>query len=120
MSRTTALRGLIRQGDVLLVPVPAVPDIGEIDDEVTADRHVLAEGEATGHAHVVIGARLRLVEWRRPRRQWRPELRTYLVVADGDATLTHDEHLPLAVPQGSYEVRLQREYRAGRAERVLD
>ena len=43
-------RGLIRQGDLLLVPVAGLP---EGADRVRSGRLVLAEGEATGHAHVV-------------------------------------------------------------------
>ena len=116
-----ARRGLIRQGDVLLVPVPEIPShIGAVDNETTADRHVLAEGEATGHAHVVAGVGLRLVEWRRPVRWSRDERRTYLVVEAQEANLSHQEHLPLAVPEGLYEVRRQREYRAGGWQRVSD
>src|SRR5262245_5350624 len=97
MSEGAAARGgLIRQGDVLLLPVEGIPTgEGVIDDETTADRHVLAEGEATGHAHVVAGVELRLVEWRQGFRWGRADRRTYLVVAGKDATLTHDEHLPL-------------------------
>src|SRR4051812_37459016 len=111
---------LLRQGDVLLVLV------GEIPDEETAvasvretDRHVLAEGEATGHAHVVAGQGLRLAEWRRGRRWAAPEQRRYLVV-EREAALIHDEHLPLAVPAGVYEVRRQREYRPERSVWVAD
>ena len=76
----------------------------------TADRHLLAEGEATGHAHVVVGNELRLAEWVRPRRGTSAQRRTYLVV-EGEATLVHEEHLPLVVAEGVYEVRRQREYR---------
>jgi hypothetical protein len=110
--------GLIRQGDVLLVPVDGIPTDGTVRVERLADRHLLAEGEATGHAHVVEGPDLRMSEWSRPRRWWRPEQRVFLVVDSAvGATLVHEEHLPLAVPQGTYEVRRQREYRpAGWAE----
>ena len=78
--------------------------------DVEADRHLLAEGEATGHAHVVVGNELRLAEWSR-RHRWGPsEQRRYLIV-EGEATLVHEEHLPLVVAAGVYEVRRQREYR---------
>jgi hypothetical protein len=104
--------GLIRQGDVLLVPVEGIPEDG---DQYVADRHVLARGEASGHAHVAVGRALRLqiTGWRRPW-GWRgpAERSTFLVVEDDDvATLVHEEHLPITVPSGTYEVRRQREYR---------
>jgi len=112
--------GQLRQGDVLLVPVASVP--GEPASVVSArraERHVLAEGEATGHAHVVSGPGLGLVEWELPRRWMARERRRYLVV-EGEATLAHEEHLPLVVPAGVYEVRRQREYRPQRAVWVAD
>ena len=56
-------RGLIRQGDLLLVPIAGLP---EGADRVRSGRLVLAEGEATGHAHVVDDERASL--HRHPRR----------------------------------------------------
>ncbi len=47
---SAAPRGLIRQGDLLLVPIAELPERVEL---VRRGRLVLAEGEATGHAHVV-------------------------------------------------------------------
>ena len=107
----SARAGFLRQGDVLLVRVEEIPgEESVVVSEETADRHLLAEGEATGHAHVVVGNELRLAEWSR-RRRWGPsEQRRYLVV-EGEATLVHEEHLPLVVAAGVYEVRRQREYR---------
>jgi hypothetical protein len=113
--------GLIRQGDVLLVPVEGIPTDGTVRNERLADRLLLAEGEATGHAHVVEGTDLKLVEWNRPRRWWRPEHRVYLAIdAAVGATLIHEEHLQLAVPRGTYEVRRQREYRPSGWAEVAD
>ena len=57
MSGASSVPALLRQGDVLLVPVAGIPDLGVVDSERTASRHALAEGEATGHAHVVVGGR---------------------------------------------------------------
>jgi len=112
---------LLRQGDVLLVRVAEIPEVPTAVVSVReGDRHVLAEGEATRHAHVVAGPGLRLAEWRRTRR-WGapPEQRRFLVV-EGEATLSHQEHLPLTVPAGVYEVRRQREYRPERSVWVAD
>ena len=120
MSGASSVPALLRQGDVLLVPVAGIPDLGVVDSERTASRHALAEGAATGHAHVVVGGTLRLTQWRRSRRWAAPERRTFLVVDDVDATLVHEEHLPLVVARGTYEVRRQREYRSGGWARVSD
>jgi hypothetical protein len=103
---------LLRQGDVLLVPADAISSDDAELVWVTADRHVLAEGEATGHAHVVTGKRLRLGTWESVRRWGIREQGTVLVIDGGEAAkLEHEEHLPIEVPPGTYEVRRQREYR---------
>lgn len=118
-------RGLIRQGDVLLIPVDA--DVAGEAGQAPAVRHkvarvggklVLAEGEATGHAHVVAEAHARLEKQeygtRRAvwinRRAW-SDSRIVLVVEDRPAQLRHEEHDPLIIPEGAYEVRRQREFR---------
>jgi len=69
---------------------------------------VLAEGEATGHAHVVRGRHARLFAagpWTAASRRTR-----YLVVEGKPATLVHEEHDPISVAPGSYRVLRQREY----------
>jgi hypothetical protein len=109
--------GLVRQGDVLLVPVAAVPEDGS-KEEAVGTSQVLAEGEATGHAHVVKGSS-RLVEWQRPVRWSRPLRRRYLIVEER-AVLSHQEHLPIDLDPGVYEVRRQREYRTQRSVWVAD
>jgi hypothetical protein len=86
---------MVRQGDVLLVPVPSPQgateaDVGEI---------VLARGEKTGHAHVVRG---------RARTTTTGSAR-YLVVEES-ASLVHDEHDTIELAPGAYEVRRQREW----------
>ena len=106
-------RGAIRQGDVLLVPLSDDPDTrrGRVVSRATV---VLAHGEATGHAHRITDRRahLRIVKWTGQR----------LLVVHGDepVTLQHDEHDPLAVPPGVWEVRRQREYAPRRNRRVMD
>ena len=98
-------RGVVRQGDVLLVPVERIPWRRQHEVEPDSRGVVLAEGEATGHAHVVRGA-ARLV---RATRHWAHPGETYLVVS-GRAQLVHEEHDPLQLKRGTYEMRRQREY----------
>ena len=104
-SQSRPARGIIRQGDVLLVPVDGIP--WSRQREITPERRglVLAEGEATGHAHVVRG-RARLV---RATRHHQHPGETYLVVS-GPAVVVHDEHDRIDLARGTYEVRRQREY----------
>ena len=94
-----------RQGDVLLVATRLLDR--EYDEvERVGDRLVLARGEATGHAHAVESPQARLL---------RRALNLYLVV-DGPepAVLRHEEHAPIRVPPGAYEVRQQREFTVDR------
>jgi hypothetical protein len=102
--------GIIRQGDVLLVPVPALP-ARRHEQVVNGPRIVLAEGEATGHAHVVVG-RARLVRSTNAP-SWRGVGRTHLIV-EGPSSLVHDEHDAIGLLPGTYEVRRQREYQPAR------
>jgi len=94
-------RGLVRQGDLLLIPVGALPEQAR---ELRSGRLVLAEGEATGHAHVVDDERasLHVLGFGGTR---------YLrVIGDAPVLLVHEEHDPLSLPPAVYEVRRQREY----------
>ena len=89
----------VRQGDVLLVPIAelnlttrAIPRVG--------GRIVLAEGEATGHAHAIRSSAATLVA---------ADGERYLRVA-APVTLDHEEHAALQVAPGIYRVVIQREY----------
>ena len=82
-------RDPVVQGDVLLWPIKAVPEGAEVQP---GNRHVLAEGEVTGHAHVLEGAELAVLEAER------------IVTAAAGAALRHEDHGPIAVPPGAYRV----------------
>ncbi|HEY9819724.1 MAG TPA: hypothetical protein V6D35_02955 [Candidatus Sericytochromatia bacterium] len=84
----------IRQGDVILVPVPEIE--GQKLSHLT-----LAEGEVTGHKHRISDGQAELSE---------KDGTLYLRVFSDVATLTHEEHHALQIPQGSWLVRIQREY----------
>jgi hypothetical protein len=99
---TVVPRGLIRQGDLLLVPVAGLPERVQL---IGRGRLVLAEGEAAGHAHVVDDERASVY------RLGGPGAVTYLEVAGAQPVfLVHEEHDRLDVAPGVYEVRRQREY----------
>lgn len=106
----TATRGLLRQGDVLLVPVSSRPGTFK---EVPRDagRVVLAYGEVTGHAHAILDERARLFT------DLRDSDRRFLEITAGlgdlaalPAQLEHEEHATITVAPGHYEVRRQREH----------
>lgn len=97
------MNGLIRQGDVLIVPCPNLP----ADTAVVArenGRLILAHGEATGHAHAIVDEAAELVT-----ADQAADL--YLLVHGAESVpLVHDEHDTLLIPPGVYRVVRQREY----------
>lgn len=106
---------LIRQGDVILVPVNALP----VDTTIVPrenGRIILAHGEVTGHHHSIVDEHAVLVT-----SEQADELRMWLsVTADEPVQLEHQEHATLDVPPGAYEVRRQREYAPEEIRRVMD
>ena len=106
---------LIRQGDVLVIPVATIP---RNTKPVKRDqgRVVLAYGEATGHAHTISHPDVRLVS-----AEQAGELRMWMqVTAPEPVELEHDEHDTLLIPPGTYEVRRQREYSPEEIRTVAD
>lgn len=93
--------GIIRQGDVLLVPVEGVEPVSKGG---TGDV-VLALGESTGHAHRLLG---NVVEWSVG------DQRYVRVLGDEPGRLVHEDHdpIPAAVvaPEVTYRVIQQREW----------
>lgn len=97
------MRGLIRQGDVLIVPVDNIPTAARPVKRENG-RLVLAHGEATGHAHAIADEDAELVSTEQAN-----EL--YLLVHGLDpVSLVHDEHDTLTIAPGTYKVIRQREY----------
>lgn len=95
---------LIRQGDVLLIPVDTIPVSATKPVAREQGRLILAHGEVTGHAHAIVEETAELVT-----ADQAAEL--YLLVHGTDpVSLVHDEHDTLTIAPGQYEVRRQREY----------
>jgi hypothetical protein len=88
-----------RQGDVLLVRTRRLPKEAQAV-EPGPRGIVLAEGEATGHAHVLAPDHVR---------EWSVAEQRYITV-DRPAPLTHEEHGTVVVEPGTYEVIRQVEY----------
>ena len=87
---------LYRQGDIVLKGAAALPERLK-----PVPGLVLARGEATGHAHQVVG---NAALFRDPSSQ-----RLWLQVM-GLAAVVHDEHRAIPLALGVYEVIRQREY----------
>ena len=109
------VRGMFRQGDVLLRPI----DPSELPDGLVPAPPgrtrglVLATGEATGHAHVVTGPDV--TTWTLP-----DQAEVLFLIVRGHGRLSHEEHGPIGVPAGHYQVIRQREYVPGAWRPVAD
>jgi hypothetical protein len=86
-----------QQGDVILRPTNDVPKDATIKKD-----GVLAEGEATGHAHTLEDpSTATLYETK--------DKDLYLAVTGDSATIRHQEHGPITLPGGVYKIGKVRE-----------
>lgn len=86
--------GMLQQGDVVLVKVAKIG--GKKLNHLT-----LAQGEVTGHHHTITEGDAELYE---------QEGTLFLRVKSETATLTHQEHNTVTIPQGDYKINIVREY----------
>jgi hypothetical protein len=99
---------IYRQGDVLIRRISSLPT----QKAALRANGVLAYGEVTGHAHKVeqltraevleIGAGL------------------YMRVSEEGVRIVHEEHAPITLPAGNYEIEIQREYTPAGIQNVAD
>lgn len=95
-----------RHGDVIVVPVDTQKMRGKPEKHLT-----LAEGEVTGHSHQISEGKAKL---------YRFDEKTYLRVISPFATLTHEEHNPIKLPAGDYEIFIQQDYEPSGWKKVQD
>lgn len=107
---------ILRQGDVLLIPLAATEQLPADAKLVPREKGgvVLAHGEVTGHAHQ-FHARSG-VHLLQPK--GKPE--RFLRVVGGAKALTHEEHTKIEVPAGDYRVLIQTEYTPEELRQVAD
>lgn len=106
------MQKIYRQGDVLFRKVRSLP---AGDRKKRASGHIL-EGEATGHIHRVADQDLDAAEVLEF-----GEGQLYLSVsAEGGISIVHEEHDPITLPAGNYEVVRQREYSPEEIRNVAD
>ena len=112
-SNARAVPCMVRQGDVLIIPIHSLP--AGLEPVVReAGRVVLAHGEVTGHAHAIKDKHAALFR--------DPKLAAIFMHVSGTApvALEHDEHNTIELPPGNYEIVRQREYSPEAIRTVLD
>lgn len=103
---------IYRQGDVLVRQIGTfdLSRLTEIPRENGAV--VLAHGEATGHTHAIEAKEARLFRGEKPG--------VCYLLLDLPVDLVHQEHAPIALPAGHYEVIRQVEYSPEAIRNVAD
>jgi hypothetical protein len=96
-----------RQGDVYIKEIKSIPNNAK--EELCERRIILAEGESTGHAHSIVSAAALLYL-----------LGDRMFIKTSGCTVEHEEHGPLDIESGSYEILKQREYHPERIRNVAD
>jgi hypothetical protein len=86
-----------RHGDVMIERVEALPE-----QRRKLQHTVLAHGEVTGHCHRIKEPGAAVL--------YESTGELFLDIASVSATVTHEEHQPISLPQGFYRVWRQREY----------
>jgi len=100
---------MYRQGDVLFVERACRP----AGNAVVRKNGEILEGEATGHVHRVSESCLATAE------VYEIEGKLFVSSEEG-ISIVHDEHSPLELPAGNYEVVRQREYSPEEIRNVAD
>ncbi len=113
------MRDLYAQGDLLIERVPDVAPRGQMLPTAADGVYVLAEGEVTGHRHVI---RENVTFFRDDglARDVPGGLYIGHLTVDNTARVAHEEHAPIDLPRGTYRVRRQRELDPREARLVMD
>jgi hypothetical protein len=107
---------MLRQGDVKILKIKSLPSESLIDarDNNVA---VLAYGEVTGHKHQITEGEVRFLKFGENNNMFAPK---FLEVLSETAVLTHEEHFPITLDKGIYEISIQREYFPEELRNVMD
>ncbi len=99
---------IYRQGDVLIRRIKSLPT----QKAQIRLNGILAYGEVTGHAHKVENLQSAEV--------LEVGDGLYLRVAEEGVRIVHEEHAPITLAPGNYEVSIQREYSPAEIRNVAD
>jgi len=105
---------VIRQGDVALVRVKAIPK-DAIEQPITGNKVILAYGEATGHHH-----RFEFVDTSQNVKLYVAHGGARYLEVSEPADLLHEEHSTARVPAGKYLLPRQVEYSPAALRNVAD
>ena len=100
-----------RQGDVLIERVSKT--VRKTTKQKSLHRIVLAEGEATGHAHVLETDPKDPADW------WKDGEDQYANLSS-PGVIVHEEHATIKVEEGTYKITRQREYSPEAIRNVAD
>lgn len=100
-----------RQGDVLFTKIDGIPPVQEL--AIRASGHIL-EGESSGHIHRVAD-RAKVIVW-----ESLQTIGKLFVTVKAPTQIIHEEHGPITLPAGDYEVTRQREYNPEAIRNVTD
>lgn len=99
---------IYRQGDVLIRRIKSLPT-QKAQPRLTG---ILAYGEVTGHAHRLEDlAHAEVLEVGKG---------LFLRVGEEGVRVIHEEHAPVELPAGNYEIEIQREYTPAEIRNVAD
>lgn len=115
MKNKTAAK-LYRQGDVLFKQIASLP-VGERKKRENA---TVAYGEVTGHSHALAVEDRAVAEVLEIGDGLFVHVSESGVRIEGGATFVHEEHGPITLPKGNYEVVIQREYSPEEIRSVID
>ena len=101
---------MIQQGDCLLVKLNSLPE-GKLKI-INKGRCILAEGEHTGHAHIVEDDEAELIAIGE----------TMLLKLGNQTILTHQEHGPITLEPGIYQIGrvVEKDWLSGMVKPVVD
>ena len=107
---------LYRQGDVLFRRVKKLP----AGDRKKRENATVAYGEVTGHSHALAAEDRGLAEVLEIGDGLYVHVSEGGIRIEGGATFVHEEHGPVTLPPGDYEVTIQREYSPEAIRNVID
>ena len=100
------MANIIRHGDVMLVEVEKVPNSAKLVTK--ANEFVVAEGETTGHRHVIVIDRPQVKLSETFIKAWQDAETRYLEVT-APAIIKHEEHKTITIAPGTYKQIQERE-----------
>jgi hypothetical protein len=100
---------LCAQGDIPIERVDDAPVSGRVIQRVSDGSAIIAAGEATGHHHRIFGSVTLFRDDALAREVPRALYVGHLQISSPTARLEHEEHGPIALEQGTYRVRRQRQ-----------